>query len=67
MQMKKKLKEYVSPTIKSQEILLEVGLAQSSNIINPGNQSGTVQVYDWDALDNGNDLIISEPGNSSWQ
>lgn len=50
-----------------QHIYLENGLAQASSNISPENQSGSIQVYDWDVLGDDGDLIISDPNNSSWQ
>ncbi len=65
--MKKKiLKEYLPPIIKVEQILFEDGIAQSSVEIKTGDQSGTVRIYDWNVLED-DDLIISNPDNSSWQ
>lgn len=62
-----KKKKYMNPEIKVEYISLENGIAQGSGDINPGDQSGTVRIYEWDVLGNDDDLIISAPENSSWQ
>lgn len=63
------LKVYAAPLIVSKEVLLEKELTQSSIDISPlpPGASARIKVYDWDILADDDDLIISEPGNSSWE
>ena len=58
----KKKHLYIPPKIEVEELFLENCIANSSALVNPGNQNGEIIVEDWT---NGGDLESSEE-DSRW-